>query len=104
MNEHDPNNNQKIWQVVASIPLGKVTTYGGIAQKAGMARAARRVGWALRGLPSDTRIPWHRVVNARGLISLPESSESHTMQRTRLENEGIEFKLNGSIDLRRFGW
>jgi len=96
--------NLQIWQVVAAIPKGKVATYGGIAQKAGMARAARQVGLALRGLPKNTKIPWHRVVNAQGRISLPAGSASHNTQRVRLENEGIHFKINGSIDLRRYGW
>jgi len=96
--------NHRIWQVVAEIPKGKVATYGGVAQKAGMSRAARRVGLALRGLPANTKIPWHRVVNAQGRISLPEGSAPHNTQRGRLENEGIHFKTNGAIDLRRYGW
>lgn len=86
------------------MPAGKVATYGAIAQKAGLARAARRVGYALRGLPTDTRIPWHRVVNAKGQISLPLGSATHAIQRERLESEGVQFALNGAIDLRRFGW
>ena len=81
MTNYEPDINHRIWQVVASIPEGKVATYGGVAQKAGIARAARRVGQALRSLPSDTRIPWHRVVNAQGRISLPEGSTSHHTQR-----------------------
>lgn len=96
--------NQRIWQVVAAIPAGKVTTYGEIARKAGLARAARRVGFALRGLPADTHIPWHRVVNAKGRISLPLDFESNNIQRARLEEEGVAFGLQGAIDLRRYGW
>ncbi len=104
MTDCDPGHNQRIWQVVAAIPPGRVATYGEIAQKAGMARAARRVGYALRGLPANTRIPWHRVVNAQGRISLPEDSGSHAIQRDRLEQEGILFSLKGKIDLRQYGW
>lgn len=96
--------NQRIWQVVAAIPAGQVATYGEVARKAGLARAARRVGFALRGLPADTHIPWHRVVNAKGHISLPPGSESHKIQRVRLEEEGVEFGLQGAINLRRYGW
>ena len=96
--------NHRIWQVVAEIPKGKVMTYGAVAQKAGMHGAARRVGHALRALPSNTRIPWHRVVNAQGRISLPEGSASHAIQRYRLESEEIHFKVNGSIDLDQFRW
>ena len=104
MTGYDPDINHRIWQVVAAIPKGKVTTYGAVAQKAGMYRAARRVGLALRGLPTNTRIPWHRVVNAQGRISLPEGSVAHDTQKARLENEGIRFKTNGTIDLRKYGW
>jgi len=104
MTNFEPDINHRIWQVVASIPEGKVATYGGVAQKAGIARAARRVGQALRGLPKNTQIPWHRVVNARGRISLPEGSASHYTQRDRLESEGIPFNKKGTIDLNRYGW
>jgi methylated-DNA-protein-cysteine methyltransferase-like protein len=104
MTKHKRNANQRIWQVIAAIPKGRVTTYGAVAQKAGMSRAARRVGLALRGLPSNTSIPWHRVVNAQGRISQPEGSASHNLQRERLVNEGVAFKTNGRISLRQFGW
>ncbi len=104
MKGESPGNNQRIWQVVAAIPPGKVATYGQVAQKAGLARAARRVGNALRGLPDKTRIPWHRVVNAQGRISLPEGSDSHVVQRDRLEQEGVQFSIGGKINLREYGW
>jgi methylated-DNA-protein-cysteine methyltransferase-like protein len=99
-----PDIDQRIWQVVAAIPAGKVTTYGAIARKAGLARSARRVGLALRVLPAGTHIPWHRVVNARGYISLPPGSAPHKTQRDRLENEGVQFGSRGAIDLRQNGW
>jgi methylated-DNA-protein-cysteine methyltransferase-like protein len=104
MTDYEPGTNHRIWRIVSAIPEGKVATYGSVAQRAGMARAARRVGMALRGLPKNTRIPWHRVVNARGRISLPEGSESHYTQRYRLETEGIPFRTNGTIDLRLYSW
>ncbi|MEZ5503961.1 MAG: methylated-DNA--[protein]-cysteine S-methyltransferase [Halioglobus sp.] len=94
---------QRIWQVVAAIPPGNVSTYGKVANRAGLGRAARRVGLALRRLPVNTRIPWHRVVNAQGRISLPPASDGHKTQLTRLVQEGISFGANGAIDLRRFG-
>ena len=96
--------NHRIWQVVAAIPKGNVSTYGMVAQKAGIYLAARRVGHALRELPANTRVPWHRVVNAQGRISLPEGSVAHDTQKGRLENEGIRFKTNGTIDLRQYEW
>jgi methylated-DNA-protein-cysteine methyltransferase-like protein len=104
MKHFELDTNHRIWQVVAAIPKGKVATYGDVAQKAGMARAARRVGRALRELPGNSKIPWHRVVNVQGRISLPEGSAPHNTQRNRLEKEGVVFKTNGSIDLRSYGW
>ncbi len=104
MTNHELDANHRIWLVVAAIPEGKVTTYGAVAQKAGMSRAARRVGLALRGLPSNTHIPWHRVVNAQGRIALPEGSVPYNSQKDRLESEGVPFRTNGTIDLRQYGW
>ena len=104
MTNYEADINHRVWQVVASIPKGRVATYGGVAEKAGLARAARRVGSALRGLPPDSKIPWHRVVNAGGKISLPEGSASRRTQRDRLEREGVLFGKTGRIDLERFGW
>ncbi len=94
---------QRVWQVVALIPSGKVATYGDVARLAGLPGAARRVGRALRGLPEGTRIPWHRVVNASGRISLPPDSDGHRRQRQRLEAEGIAFS-NGRLPLRIYRW
>ena len=104
MTEFEPDINHRIWQVVAAIPPGNVATYGNIAQKAGMPGAARRVGAALRGLPADTRIPWHRVINSQGRISLPENSASGRTQKKRLAAEGVAMRKNGSIDLRLYAW
>ena len=101
---NEPDINHRIWQVVSLIPPGQVATYGEVAQQAGLPRGARRVGRALKGLPQDTRIPWHRVINARGRISLPEGSASQYTQRARLEAEGVVFGANSAVDLKRFGW
>ena len=100
----EPDINHRIWQVVAMIPCGQVATYGDVARHAGMPGAARRVGLALRVLPQDTRIPWHRVINAQGRISLPEGSHSRYTQRERLEKEGVVFLGNCRLDLMRFRW
>ena len=92
-----------IYEVVRRIPRGSVATYGQVAELAGLARGARRVGAALRATPAGTQLPWHRVINAQGRISLPADSEAHATQRRRLEREGVVF-LNGRISLRRYGW
>lgn len=96
--------NHRIWQVVALIPSGKVATYGDVARHAGLAKAARRVGRALRQLPRDTTIPWHRVLNSQGKISLPTGSASQYSQRERLEAEGIVFKGAINLDLKKYRW
>ncbi len=98
------NIDERIWQVVAAIPAGCVASYGDVARHAGLPGAARRVGRSLRCLPAGTRIPWFRVVNARGRLSLPAESRSHATQRQRLQAEGVVFRDNGSIDLRRYRW
>lgn len=104
MQQHKTEINQRIWQVVALIPQGKVATYGDVARHAGLPGAARRVGAALRGLPADTRIPWHRVINAQGRISLPANSQSSYLQRERLEAEEVIFSSTAKVDLRRYRW
>lgn len=104
MTNFEPDINHRVWQVVACIPTGKVTTYGEVALRAGLGRAARRVGYALRDLPIDSNIPWHRVVNAQGKISLPENSTAHQVQRDRLIHEGVSFGTNGKINLKQYKW
>ena len=102
--EQDTDINHRIWQVIALIPEGKVATYGDIALHAGLARAARRVGRALKHLPQGTRIPWHRVINSQGRISIPDGSASQYTQRERLEAEGVVFRSNKSVDLGKYRW
>ncbi|GAA5526161.1 DNA base-flipping protein [Microbulbifer aestuariivivens] len=90
-----------ICQVLARIPTGQVITYGDLAAMAGYPRAARRVGQLLRQLPANTTLPWHRVINAQGRISVPEPAASQ--QRQRLQQEGV-ITLAGRIDLARYQW
>ena len=95
---------QRIWQVIAAIPEGCVTTYGQVAELAGLGRGARQVGRTLSQLPPGSSIPWHRVINAQGKISLPPGSQGHELQRQRLEAEGVQFDLRGKTSLKRHGW
>jgi methylated-DNA-protein-cysteine methyltransferase-like protein len=81
-----------------------VSTYGDVAERAGLGGRARQVGYALHALPPGSGLAWHRVVNASGEISLRSGSDSHELQRMLLEEEGIEFDLRGRIDLKRFRW
>src|SRR5688572_8628237 len=93
-----------IWSVVRRIPRGRVATYGQVAEIAGLEGHARQVGYALHNLPESSRIPWHRVVNARGEISARTGGDSHELQRMLLEAEGIEFDLRGRMDLAKVRW
>jgi methylated-DNA-protein-cysteine methyltransferase-like protein len=95
----------RIYQVVRKIPRGRVATYGQIARLAGLGRAARQVGYALSSLSPGEPVPWHRVINAKGEISLRRTeSGCEDRQRTRLEAEGVELDAQGRIDLSRFQW
>ena len=90
----------RIYAVVRRIPRGRVCSYGEVGRKAGC--GARQVGYALDALRSGTPLPWHRVLNASGGISL-RGADAVT-QRLRLEREGIQFTGRGVVDLSRFGW
>src|SRR2546428_5116408 len=92
----------KIYRAVRRIPRGRVSTYGDVAGRAGLEGRARQVGYALHALPSGSGVPWHRVVNARGEISLRRGSDSHELQRLLLEAEGIELDGRGRIDLTHY--
>ena len=95
---------QKIYRIVRRIPRGRVATYGQVAALAGLQGHARQVGYALHALPDSQRIPWQRVVNARGEISLRAGSDNDRLQRILLEEEGVRFARSGRIDLERFRW
>jgi methylated-DNA-protein-cysteine methyltransferase-like protein len=95
---------ERIWRVVARIPRGRVATYGQVAELAGLPRAARQAGYAMHALPHGTRVPWQRVVNARGELSARSEPGGEQVQRALLEREGVVFDARGRIDLGRFGW
>jgi methylated-DNA-protein-cysteine methyltransferase-like protein len=94
----------RIYTVIALIPQGQVASYGQIAALAGLQGQARQIGYALAALPEGNSVPWHRVVNARGEISLRSRRESIARQRALLEGEGVLFDASGRVDLRRFQW
>lgn len=94
----------RIYKAVRRVPRGRVATYGAIATLAGLDGHARQVGYALHAVPDEVKVPWHRIVNAKGEISPRSAGDSHELQRLLLEGEGVEFSLRGTIDLRRFGW
>jgi len=93
-----------IYEVVRKIPSGKVATYGQIARLAGLPGQARQVGYALHYLPSQTKVPWQRVINSRGRISFPLDSVAWSMQKSILESEGVQFDESDSISLPQYQW
>jgi methylated-DNA-protein-cysteine methyltransferase-like protein len=99
-----PGRWERVYAVVRRIPRGRVATYGQVAALAGLGRQARQVGYALHALPWEGLAPWHRVVSARGAISLPPGGGADVTQRLRLEREGVRFDARGRIDLERHGW
>ncbi|MFY8150388.1 MAG: MGMT family protein [Prochlorococcaceae cyanobacterium] len=101
----EPGFDERVWAMVARIPRGQVATYGQIAELIGAYGCARQVGWALRRLPLPSPVPWQRVVNASGRISLSPSREgSDWMQRQLLLEEGIPVDAEGRLPLRRYLW
>jgi methylated-DNA-protein-cysteine methyltransferase-like protein len=100
--EHDNSFAVRVWQIVAAIPEGYVTTYGEVAQLAGSPRAARQVGGVLKRLPEGSTLPWHRVVNRHGTISL--TGPDLQRQRQALLAEGIQVSGKGLIDMQRYRW
>lgn len=102
----EPNFFARVYAVVRCIPRGKVASYGQIAALLGQPQAARTVGWALSALQGDdvSDVPWHRVINSAGRISISRVDLTADLQRALLEAEGIEFDARGYVDWRRFGW
>ncbi len=94
---------EAIYLALMTVPAGKVITYGQLASLAGLPGAARLAGTVLCGLPEKTELPWHRVINAQGKISLPVDSASYKEQLRRLENEGVKI-VNGKIKLNDYRW
>jgi methylated-DNA-protein-cysteine methyltransferase related protein len=94
----------RIYAIVRRIPRGRVATYGQVAELAGLAGHARQVGYALHALPSATALPWHRVINASGGVSLRSSPGAELTQRQLLEEEGVEFDLGGRVRLAKVQW
>lgn len=92
----------RVWQIVASIPQGSVTTYGDVARLAGSPCAARQVGGVLRRLPEGSTLPWHRVVNRHGAISL--TGPDLQRQRQALLAEGVQVSGSGQIDMQKYRW
>lgn len=95
---------QRVYEIVAQIPRGKVATYGQIAGLAGNPRGARTVGWAMQATPPELNLPCHRVVNRSGTLSPDEVFGGPQRQRMLLEEEGVRFTPEGKIDMKNYLW
>jgi len=98
-----PTDAERILAAVKRIPRGRVSTYGNIAEVAGLPRRARLVGTVLRQTPASKDLPWFRVINSSGRISLPAGSDAYGTQRRKLEAEGVIFR-GDRVDMQRYGW
>lgn len=94
----------RVYRTVRKVPPGRVVSYGGVAALLGQPRAARGVGQALHALPEGSDVPWWRVVNRNGEISIRGIVHGPQLQRALLEAEGVHFDRAGRIDWKRFGW
>ncbi|MFZ6021434.1 MAG: MGMT family protein [Chloroflexota bacterium] len=99
---NDLSINQRIYEIVRQIPPGRVASYGQIARMVGGGVGPRQVGYALAALKAGTDVPWQRVINAKGRISLPGIGGA--IQRQLLLEEGVQFDENDSVNFERFGW
>ena len=95
---------EAVYRLVAQIPAGSVATYGQIAMLAGRPRAARLVGRAMRTAPSEQNLPCHRVIRQSGHVAPEPAFGPRGFQRMLLEREGISFRENGTVDLKRHIW
>ena len=95
---------ERIYEVVRRVPRGRVVTYGQVASLAGIPGHARQVGYALHALDEGTDVPWHRVVNTAGRVSLGDERGGASLQRALLEAEGIAFDARGRIALDAVRW
>lgn len=96
-----------VYGMVRRIPKGKVATYGQIAALVGTPRASRQVGWALNTLKPDSNVPWQRVINKEGRITIENMRATKDMQAVLLQGEGVDVQLregNYWVDLKEYLW
>lgn len=92
-----------VYDLVRSIPPGRVMGYGHVASALGSPGAARQVGYAMAGLPADTDVPWQRVVHSAGTLATKGDAVRAVVQRGMLEREGVAF-VGDRVNMSRFGW
>lgn len=92
----------KVFNICLSIPEGQVTTYGTVALLAGLPRGARLVGGVLHH--AEEELPWHRIVNREGFLSIRCFGHPKSLQKALLEGEGVEVSKDFVVDLNKYGW
>ena len=94
---------QRIWTTVCDIPAGKVASYGQVAEIAGVPRGARQVGYALKHIPDDLEIPWHRVIRSSGRLAFDDNTRAFKRQVKRLSMEDVPV-LKGRVNMKKYRW
>ena len=94
----------KVYNIVRQVPYGLVVTYGQVAVILGCPHAARAVGYAMHMTPHGQGIPWHRVINAQGRISIRGDVYAAQIQRSLLESEGVAFDGDDRVNLKKYRW
>lgn len=94
----------RVLDLVRAVPRGRVASYGDIAALAGSPRAARGVGAALQGLGDEADVPWWRIVNRSGRLTIPPDHGLRALQRALLERERVRFTPEGAVDMERHRW
>ena len=102
--EDRPRFGDAVYEIVARIPTGMVTTYGDIARALGDPRGARQVGWAIAGSPAGLNLPFHRVVNRDGFLSGGWAFGHPQVMKQRLVAEGVPFRDEYTVDMNRCRW
>ncbi|WBW96782.1 MGMT family protein [Oceanirhabdus sp. W0125-5] len=93
---------KNVIDIIKGIPVGKVMTYGGIAKSAGNPRGARQVSRILHSMSKTHDLPWHRIINSKGEISL--TGEGLELQKKLLEEEGVEIHQNNKVNLKKYDY
>ena len=94
---------QKALFVIRNIPEGMVLTYARAAALAGKPNGARQISRLLHSMSKKYDLPWHRIVNSKGKISL-KPSQGYELQKALLESEGVQFLKQDTIDLKFYLW
>lgn len=93
----------RIWDTIRDVPRGSVASYGQIAEVAGIPRGARQVGYALRHLPDEHDVPWHRIIQASGKIAFDKDTPQFEEQTKRLAMDDVAV-IGGRIDMQKYRW